>query len=384
MNRAVSRSPIGLQATRRLVLAVAALALVGCASGPDRPKPAELGPNPALIGVRLAWTAPMGEVRFPLQVPVTGSRVAVADDAGVVRMLDAVSGRILWQANVGEPIAAGVGSDGDTAAVVTRGNTLVTLRDGQVVWRQPLSAQVFTAPLVAGARVFVAAADRTVTAFDGATGRRLWARPRAGTEPLVLRQAGALLAVGNTLVVGVAGRLEGLDPLTGSVRWEAPLATPRGTNDVERLVDIVAGVSREGTTVCARAFQANVGCVDAVRGNLLWAQRANGYQGLAGDGSSVYGVESEGTLRAWDLRTGAERWSQDKLRYRQTTAPAVVGRSVAVGDGTGFVHLLSREDGGLLDRLSTDGSAVAATPVLAADTLVVVTQKGGVYGFRPQ
>jgi len=243
---------------------------------------------------------------------------------------------------------------------------------------------VFTAPLVAGARVFVAAADRTVTAFDGATGRRLWARPRAGTEPLVLRQAGALLAVGNTLVVGVAGRLEGLDPLTGSVRWEAPLATPRGTNDVERLVDIVAGVGREGTTVCARAFQANVGCVDAARGNLLWAQRANGYQGLAGDGSSVYGVESDGTLRAWDLRTGAERWSQDKLRYRQTTAPAVVGRSVAVGDGTGFVHLLSREDGGLLDRLSTDGSAVAATPVLAADTLVVVTQKGGVYGFRPQ
>lgn len=384
MNPAVSRSHIGLQATRRLALAVAAVALVGCASGPDRPKPAELGPNPALIGVRLAWTAPMGEVRFPLQVPVIGSRVAVADDAGVVRMLDAVSGRILWQANVGEPIAAGVGSDGDAAAVVTRGNTLVSLRDGQVVWRQPLSAQVFTAPLVAGARVFVAAADRTVSAFDGATGRRLWARPRVGTEPLVLRQAGALLAVGNTLVVGAAGRLEGLDPLTGSVRWEAPLATPRGTNDVERLVDIVAGTSREGSTVCARAFQANVGCVDAARGNLLWAQRANGYQGVAGDASSVYGVESDGTLRAWDLRTGTERWSQDKLRYRQTTAPAVVGRSVAVGDGTGFVHLLSREEGGLLDRVSTDGSAVAATPVLAADTLVVVTQKGGVYGFRPQ
>lgn len=384
MSPAVSRLHIGLQASRRLVLAVAAFVLAGCAIGPDHPKPAELGPNPALIGVRLAWTAPMGEVHFPLQAPVIGSRVAVADDTGVVRMLDAVSGRILWQANVGEPIAAGVGSDGDTAAVVTRRNTLVTLRDGQVVWRQPLSAQVFTAPLVAGARVFAAAADRTVTAFDGATGRRLWARPHAGTEPLVLRQAGALLAVGNTLVVGVAGRLEGLDPLTGSVRWVVPLATPRGTNDVERLVDIVAGVSRKGTTVCARAFQANVGCVDAARGNLLWAQRANGYQGVAGDDSSVYGVESDGTLRAWDLRTGAERWSQDKLRYRQTTAPVVVGRSVAVGDGTGFVHLLSREDGGLLDRLLTDGSAVAATPVLAADTLVVVTQRGGVYGFRPQ
>lgn len=375
---------IGVKAARGLVLFLAGLALVGCASGPDRPKPLELGPNPALIGVRMAWTAPMGEVRFPLQVPVIGARVAVADDAGQVRMLDVNSGRILWQISAGEPIAAGVGSDGDTAAVVTRGNTLVALRDGQVLWRQPLSAQVFTAPLVAGARVFVAAADRSVMAFDGTTGRRLWVRPRAGAEPLVLRQAGALLAVGNTLVVGVAGRLDGLDPLTGSVRWEVPLATPRGTNDVERLVDIVAGISRDGTTVCARAFQANVGCIDAARGNLLWAQRANGHQGVAGDASAVFGVESNGTVVSWDRRTGTQRWVQDKLRHRQTTAPAVVGRSVAVGDGSGLVHLLSRDDGSLLDRLSTDGSAVAATPVLAADTLVVVTQKGGVYGFRPQ
>ncbi|NBQ86353.1 MAG: outer membrane protein assembly factor BamB, partial [Betaproteobacteria bacterium] len=49
----------------------------------------------------------------------------------------------------------------------------------------------------------------------------------------------------------------------------------------------------------------------------------------------------------------------------------------------GFVHLLSRTDGQLLRRLSTDGSAIASAPVLAGQTLVVVTRAGGVYGFRP-
>ena len=39
----------------------------------------------------------------------------------------------------------------------------------------------------------------------------------------------------------------------------AALATPRGTNDLERLVDIVAPVSRVGDSVCARAFLAQVG-----------------------------------------------------------------------------------------------------------------------------
>ena len=61
-------------------------------------------------------------------------------------------------------------------------------------------------------------------------------------------------------------QLAGLNPLNGSIRWEAPIATPRGTNDVERLVDLVGRVSRVGNSVCARAFQASVGCVDTGRG----------------------------------------------------------------------------------------------------------------------
>ena len=62
----------------------------------------------------------------------------------------------------------------------------------------------------------------------------------------------------------------------------------------------------------------------------------------------------------------------------------MLGRSVIVGDSTGLVHLLSREDGSPLNRLTTDGSGIAATPVVAGDTLVVVTRSGGVYGFVPE
>ena len=57
---------------------------------------------------------------------------------------------------------------------------------------------------------------------------------------------------------------------------------------------------------------------------------------------------------------------------------------MAVGDFQGHVHLLSRQDGSLLGRLSTDGSAVVAAPVLAGNTLVVLTRNGGVFGFQPQ
>ncbi|MGE8375898.1 MAG: PQQ-binding-like beta-propeller repeat protein, partial [Diaphorobacter nitroreducens] len=86
---------------------------------------------------------------------------------------------------------------------------------------------------------------------------------------------------------------------------------------------------------------------------------------------------------AWRRTDGSRAWTSDRLQFRKLTAPLVLGRSVVVGDDTGLVHLLSREDAAPLNRLTTDGSAIAAAPAVAGDTLVVVTRKGGVYGFRP-
>ena len=366
-------------------------ALGGCSmmpswlgSGAEKPKPAELAPNAALINVRSAWTARIGPVGDPLTASVNGTTVTVASGDGSVTQLDAATGRVLWQANAGAPVAAGVGSDGKLTAVITRTNEVVTFAGAAApLWRQKLTAQSYTAPFVAGGRVFVLAADRSVSAYDGQTGRRLWSQQRPG-EPLVLRQSGVMLAVGDTLVVGLAGRLVGLNPLNGSVRWEAPIATPRGTNDVERLVDLVGSVSRVGNSVCARAFQARVGCVDAERGTVQWTKPAGGAEGLHGDERLVFGTESDGKVVAWRRDNGERAWSTDRLQYRGLTAPLALGRSVIIGDSTGLVHMLSREDGTPLNRLATDGTGIAAAPVVAGNTLVVVTRGGAVYGFVPE
>jgi outer membrane protein assembly factor BamB len=371
-------------------MALAVASLAGCsmlpnifAGGSEKPKPAELPPNSALIPVRPAWNTRVGEVNLPLSVNVNGSTVAVASSDGTVAVIDGATGRDLWRASAGAPLAAGVGSDGKLVAVVSRANELVALAAGKPAWRQKMPAVSYTAPFVAGGRVFTLTADRAVTAFDGQTGYKLWTQQRAG-EPLVLRHAGVMLAVGDTLVVGLSGRMVGLNPLNGSVRWEAPLATPRGINDVERLVDLVGGASRVGDTVCARAFQASVGCVNAARGAVLWTRAANGSEGVHGDDALVFGTEADGKVQAWRRDTGDRVWVTDRLLHRGLTAPLALGRSVVVGDSFGLVHLLSREDGALLNRLNTDGSPVVAAPVLAGNTLVVVTRNGGVYGFMPE
>jgi outer membrane assembly lipoprotein YfgL len=314
---------------------------------------------------------------------VHGQLVAVASSDGQLALIDPQNGRDIWRLNVNAPIQAGVGGDGQRFAVVTQNNELLAVEAGQVIWRQTLSALSYTPPLVAGGRVFVLTGDRAVTAFDGATGQKLWTQQRP-SDPLVLQQAGLLMPLGDQLLVGWGGRLVALNPLNGAARWETLVGSTRGTNEVERLVDLVAVASREGNSLCVRAFQAAVACLDGATGRLSWSRAAQGHQGLAGDAQHVWGVESDGKVLAWQRQSGTPLWTQDALRFRGLSLPLSWSRQVVVGDQEGWVHFLSPQDGQALQRIGTDGSAITGRPVAVGQTLVVVTRTGGVFGFRPE
>jgi outer membrane protein assembly factor BamB len=201
---------------------------------------------------------------------------------------------------------------------------------------------------------------------------------------LVLNKPGVMLAVGDTLVVGFSGRLVGLHPLNGTVRWEAPVASPRGTNDVERLVDLVGPVARTGDVVCVRAFQASVGCVNAARGSVLWTKPASGAEGVGFDDKAIYGTELDSKLVAWSRRDGARLWDNDDYKFRSLTAPLATSKGLVVGDGAGILHWVSSQDGSTLQRTSPDGSAVATAPIAAGPLIVAVTQNGTVAAYRAE
>jgi len=364
----------------RFALTGVCVTLAAC-SGTSRPTPTEIQGVPVLQDMRTSWTANVGKVDFPLVMSARENRIALANSQGVVAVLDATTGKDIWRLKLDQAISAGVGSDGQQLAVVTRNNELVALQDGKVQWRKSMPAQSFTAPLVAGARVFVLTADRSVIAFDGATGRQLWTQQRPG-EPLVLKQAGVLLAFKNTLLVGLSGRLAGLDPNTGVIRWESAIATPRGTNDIERLVDLVGPFDRVGDVVCVRAFQTSVGCVNAERGQGLWTRPSVGEMGVSGNETLLITPLSNGVVQAWNRTTGERLWDTERLKYRILSAPLVTPRGVLVADNGGWLYLLSLADGALLNRIKLDSEELATAPVFAGGRYVVVTREGRVTGLQ--
>ena len=247
--------------SRALAISVSLAAitlLVACASGPDKPKPTPLEPLSPQVAGRQVWSTRLDGVMAPIIVSTSGGAFTLAAADGTVVALAADTGRELWRADAGEKLGSSAGSDGRYTSVVTRDNELLTLEAGRVLWRDALKARVTTPPLVAGERVFVMGVDRVVHAYDVRDGRKLWTFQRPG-DALTLAQPGVVSPFKDTLLVGQGPRLVGLDPLRGNVRWEVVLASPRGTNEVERLADLVGPAARHGDTVCARAFQSAVG-----------------------------------------------------------------------------------------------------------------------------
>jgi outer membrane protein assembly factor BamB len=377
---------LGRLVSKRLLLWVGALAmsmLAACSSTPDKPNPTALTPFTSQRTVTPVWSVQVGPIGAMLSMNSTSGRLALVSQNGMVSVINADTGALAWQHALNTPISAGIGGDGQRYAVVTQANELITLSEGKVVWRSKLPANAFTAPLVAGGRVFVLTTDRTVLAFDGASGQRLWSQQRAG-EALVVKQSGILTSFQENLLVGLSGRLVAMSPTNGVSRWEASVGSSRGTNEVERLVDLVSGISRVNNIVCARAYQTAVSCVDATRGNIVWTRSAQGHTGLSGNDGFVFGTESDGKFFAWNRTTGQVAWQTDSLRFRGLTSPSFADGQLLVGDQLGWVHWLDPKNGQTVARVQIDSSGIAIAPLRIGQNWVSVSKNGLVQAHRAE
>jgi len=353
------------------------LGLLAACGSSSRPEPPPIGEFKAQQAIKTLWTFKFASAeQLNQSLQIVNDHVALASADGTVAVVNTMDGKLSWKYALGMRLLSGAGFDGEKLAVISASNELVVLQDGKLLWRKRMKAQSYTNPLVAGDRVFVLLADRSVAAFDAGTGQPLWTQQRPG-EPLVLKQNGVLSAFQNSLLAGMGGHLVSLNPDNGQIIWDVAIANPRGINDLERLVDLVASPSRVRNSVCVRAFQAQIGCVDASRGALVWNKSSVGIKGLGGEAEVLVSSESNGVVRAWSRSTGERVWDTDRLKYRELSAPLWTTKGVVVGDEGGWIYVLSGKDGSLLNRLQTTASGFASAPTPLADGGFVMLSRNG-------
>ena len=350
------------------------------------PKMAELAPITPSAEAKTRWSASIGKAGDNVFAPaVVGSAVYVAAQDGSIAKFE--DGAQVWRIKAGQPLSAGVGSDGKVVAVGTpKGDVLVySAADGQLLWQAKVSSEVLAAPAVGDAGIAVRSGDNRVVLLDGVDGKRKWLYQRA-TPSLSLRSSAAPTFADNYLFVGFpGGKLVALDLRNGAPVWEGTVALPKGTTELDRVADVVSQPAIDGTQVCAVAFQGRVACFDLSQGgNLVWSKEISSAAGLALDGRYLFVTDEKGAVYALDRVTGSSLWKQDKLFNRRVTAPVVRRGLVAVADAQGVVHFLGRDDGAFAARVQTDGTPVVTPPQIAGNAFLVQTSGGAVVAIDAQ
>jgi outer membrane protein assembly factor BamB len=330
------------------------------------------------------WSTSIGtaESFFFTPVLVDDSVFAAARD-GSVASLDAASGQVRWRTSMGTKLSAGVGADASLIVVATEEGEVLALeaKDGKPRWRARVSSEVLAPPAVSNDLVLVRSADSRIFAFGAADGKRRWVFQRAAASLIVRSPAGVIMQDKLAYAGFSGGKLVAISLTNGGMRWEATVAVPKGSTELERVADIMGNPVVQGREVCAAAFQGRVACFDALSGSQQWARDMSTLTGVSFDSRYAFVADDRGAVHALDRANGRSVWKQDKLAHRRLSLPLAVDNEVVLGDLQGYVHFLSREGGAFVARLATDGSPVLAAPQRLPNGLLMQTRNGGLYAL---
>lgn len=366
-----------------------ALAVTGCASlnpfsRDTKEKPADLVSFKPAVALKTAWMAKIGKSDGMQFVPaVTKNAVFAASANGSISSIDLQTGAVRWRIEAGLPLTAGVGTDGETVAVGASNGVLLAFdNNGKMKWTAQASSEILSAPAVGEGVVLVRSIDNKITAFDAASGVRRWSVQRSAPA-LILRAAPGIVIADRTAYVALpGGRLSALSVDNGGPRWEIAVGDPRGTTELERIADVSGYPVITGDDICAVAFQGRIGCFELATGTPRWVKNFSSDAGLGADQEAVVSVDERGHVVGFDRNGGGDKWRNEKLAGRNPSSPGLLDGYVVVGDYQGFVHLLSRGNGEFAARMPTDGSRIAARPIIAGTKLIVQTQSGSVVAFH--
>lgn len=333
---------------------------------------------------KVLWHASVGNADvYDFSPALDKSAIFAASADGEIVRLDAASGQQVWRVAAGEKLSGGVGAGENLVLVGTpKGMVLAFDQNGKALWKSRVSSEVLSAPKVSGGVVVVRSGDSRIFGLDAADGKRKWVYERA-TPSLSLRSAAGVILDGGAAYVGFAGgKLVAIKADDGKVLWEAAIAQPKGSTEIERIADITSLPVVDGRMVYAVAFQGRVAGVERVSGRVLWNRDISSYTGMGAEDGRVYVTHSGGAVYGLDYNSGKSYWRQGGLLNRQLSAPLPLGSYLAVGDLEGYVHFLSREDGAFAARIQTEDSAIMAQLLdLGNSTVLAQTRGGGLYAI---
>ena len=369
-------------------IVAAALLLSGCSDDEDLYLPNPLVEIENQFETQTLWSTDIGDglgERSGKISPVYAyKKIYIADGEGKVAAVNPENGKIIWETNSELPIAGGPAVASRIVAVGTSQGEVLVLdaETGEEVWRAQVSSEVISSPAIGEGHVAVRTVDGKVYAFDAKTGEQKWFYDES-LPALTLRGNSAPVIASGGVISGFAnGKLSVFLLSNGQPAWEKRIATPLGSSEIQRLVDVDLKPLVIGPTIYIGSFNGNLAALDLRNGEFQWQRELSTFQDMAVGELLLFVTHENSYLSAVNRANGVIIWTQKDLHRRQLTTPGVLGEYAIAGDFEGYVHWMSIRTGEIVSREHIDSSGISAVPLIIGDKAIMYTRDGELVAIK--
>jgi len=329
---------------------------------------------------------------------------------GVIYMLDsaanvtatATNGSRLWTVNltpgsssVGDTSGGGVAVSGSRLFVTTGFGEVVMLdaATGNEIWTQDLDAPGVSAPTVFGDLAYIIGRDGMGWALEVANGRIRW--QLTATPALGVFAGGAGAAVDSDIAVFPfpSGEVIATFPEGGLRRWSTVISGARAGSAAATISDIAGDPVIRGDSVYVGNFAGQIVKLDASNGDRIWTANEGAVSPVWPVGNSVFVVNDVNELVRLSDSDGTPVWKVQLPGLVEAGTfgssnevvahygPVLAGGRLVVASSDGLIRQFDPVSGALVGTIAIEGGA-ASNPVVAGQTLYVVSKTGQLHAFR--
>ncbi len=333
--------------------------------------------------------------------PVVAGGVIYTVDARATVTATTTTGAPLWSRSVAstrdnatDASGGGVSAGGGQVFVTTGFGEITALNaaSGQVQWVQDLDAPVTSGPTLRGDLVYVVSRDSTAWALDVSTGRIRW--QRSGTPSDANFGSGASPAVQGEFAIFPfpSGEVAATYPLGGLPRWSTVVSGDRLGRAASLINDIAGDPVIAGDRVYIANFGGRTVALDLDDGSRIWTAGEGAVGPVWPVGNALFLINDVNELVRLDTRSGNPVWriALPKFDEGRTVSqrsifahygPVLAGGRLIVSSSDGLIRQFDPASGALLGTIDLPGGAASA-PVVAGETLYVVSKTGQLHAFR--